>query len=144
MNIFLPLAPRYCLDDRSPWLKGIDPSRNYWIHINGEKTLTGVIPGLIVSSLEEFKQNILKFQALESGAHMKIERPVETCYIYCISQNCYAVECYFNGILVCHIFDKETLESLLITSHPDWKCAPKDVELGREILDRSLQISTTA
>ncbi len=131
MNKFFPLTPRYRLDDESPWLKGIDSTRNYWIHINGEKTLTAVIPGLVVSSIDEFKQNIQKFQALESGAHIKIERAVQSCYICCISQNCYAVECYFNGLLVCHIFDKETLESLLMTSHPEWKCSPKDLELGQ-------------
>ncbi|MGD1714790.1 hypothetical protein [Dapis sp. BLCC M172] len=131
MNKFFPLTPRYRLkDDESPWLKGIDSTRNYWIHINGEKTLTAMIPGLIVSSIDEFKQNIQKFQALESGAHIKIERYLKSCYICCITQNCYAVECYFNGLLVCHIFDRETLESLLMTSHPDWKCRPKDVELG--------------
>lgn len=141
MNMFFPLAPRYRLDDESPWLKGIDPSRNYWININGEKTLTSVIPGLRVSSIDEFKQNILKFRALEPGAHMTVERAAEKCYISCISQNCYAVEVHFNGALVWHLFDKETLESLLMTSHPDWKCATKDIELGRKMLARSLQVS---
>lgn len=140
-NMFFPLAPRYRLDDESPWLKGIDPTRNYWIHVNGEKTLTAVIPGLTVSSVDEFKQNILKFRALEPGAHIIIERAAQSCYICCISQNCYAVEGCFNGALVWHIFDKETLESLLMTSHPDWKCAPQDIELGRKMLARSLQVS---
>ncbi|NEN87631.1 MULTISPECIES: hypothetical protein [unclassified Okeania] len=144
MNMFFPLAPRYRLDDESPWLERIDPTRNYWIHINGEKTLTAVIPGFTVSSTDEFKQNIFQFRDLEPGAHIKIERASETCYIYCISQNCYAVECYFNKSLVWHLFDKETLESLLMTSHPDWKCASSHIELGQQMLARSLQVSTTA
>lgn len=61
MNQLFPLAPRYRLDDESPWLKGIDPSRHYWININGEERLTVALPGLIVSSAQEFKQAILKW-----------------------------------------------------------------------------------
>lgn len=144
MNQLFPLAPRYRLDDENPWLKGIDPSRHYWIHVNGEQKLTAVLPGLIVSSANEFKQMILRWRALQPGQQMTIERAAGSCMIYCISENCYAIEDQNEPIKVWHIFDQETVESLLMTSHPDWKCSTKDVELGRELLARSLQLPAKA
>lgn len=65
---------------------------------------------------------------------MKIERIASSCLIHCISDNCFAIEMEVGGALVWHLFDEETLESLLMTSHPDWQCAPKDMELGRQML----------
>ncbi|MBE9057802.1 hypothetical protein [Sphaerospermopsis sp. LEGE 08334] len=132
------LSPRYRLDDESPWLEGIDPSRHYWIAVNGEKKVTLALPGLIVSSIEEFKQVIRKFRSLQPGEILNLARISSRCIIRCISNNCYAVEAEVNHAPVCHLFDQETLESLLMTAHPDWQCAPSDIELGRKLLLRSL------
>ncbi|MBF2026200.1 MAG: hypothetical protein IGS48_05445 [Oscillatoriales cyanobacterium C42_A2020_001] len=144
MTPLFPLAPRYRLDDELPWLEGIDPSRHYWLMVNGDAALTVAIPGLAVFSQEEFKQAILGFRALQPGGQMEIQRAANRCVIICISQNCYALEAEVLGATVWHLFDQETLESLLRTSHPDWKCAPKDVELGRRSLLRSWAQSIAA
>jgi hypothetical protein len=132
------LSPRYRLDDESRWLEGIDPSRHYWIAVNGEKKVTLALPGLIVSSIEEFKQVIRKFRSLQPGEILNLARISSRCLIRCIATNCYAVEAEVNNAPVCHLFDQETLESLLMTAHPDWQCAPSDIELGRRLLLRSL------
>ena len=130
------LSPRYRLDDESLWLIGIDPSRHYWLRVNGsEHEVT--IPGLNVSSLEEWKQAILKFRSLQPGEEMEIERAYDSCKVHCVSANCYAIATKINNASVWHLFDRETLQSLLMTSHPDWQCAPQDVELGRKLLARS-------
>ncbi len=132
------LSPRYRLDDESRWLEGIDPSRHYWIAVNGEKKVTLALPGLIVSSMEEFKQVIRKFRSLQPGEILNLARISSRCLIRCISNNCYAIEAEVNHAPVCHLFDQETLESLLMTAHPDWQCAPSDIDLGRKLLLRSL------
>jgi len=133
------LAPRYRLDDESPWLEGIDPGRNYWIAVNGDANIKLAIPGLTVSSLMEWKQNIRKFRALQPGERMDIVRAAQSCTIYCISSNCYAIEAEVAGSPIWHLFDQESLDSLLMTSHPDWQCAAKDIDLGRQLLARSWQ-----
>nr|WP_155750210.1 hypothetical protein [Scytonema sp. UIC 10036] len=133
------LSPRYRLDDELPWLEGIDPSRHYWIAVNGDKSLTVAIPGLTVSSINELKQFLREFRALQPEERMVLTRLASACTIYCISSNCYAIEGEINGAVVWHLFDQETLESLLRTAHPDWQCASKDIELGRNLLMRSFQ-----
>jgi len=133
------LAPRYRLDDESPWLEGIDPGRNYWIAVNGDANIKLAIPGLTVSSLMEWKQNIRKFRALQPGECMDIVRAAQSCTIYCISSNCYAIEAEVAGSPIWHLFDQESLDSLLMTSHPDGQCAAKDIDLGRQLLARSWQ-----
>jgi hypothetical protein len=40
MTELFTLSPRYRLDDELPWLEGIDPSRHYWIRVNGERKIT--------------------------------------------------------------------------------------------------------
>lgn len=133
------LSPRYRLDDEIPWLEGIDPSRHYWIAVNGDKNLTGAIPGLMVSSISELKQTIRQFRSLQVGEQITLSRIANSCTIHCISPNCYGVAAEINGASVWHLFDQETLDSLLMTAHPDWQCAPQDVELGRKLLMRSFQ-----
>lgn len=133
------LSPRYRLDDELPWLEGIDPSRHYWIAVNGDTNLTLAIPGLTVSSISELKQSIREFRALQPGEQMTLARVASSCTIHCVSTNCYAVEAQINNAWVWHLFDQETLDSLLMTAHPDWQCAPKDIELGRKLLMRSFQ-----
>ncbi|MGK7914374.1 MAG: hypothetical protein AB4038_02330 [Prochloraceae cyanobacterium] len=133
------LSPRYLLDDRSPWLEGIDPSRNYWIFVNGDVKHSVVIPGLSVSSLEECKEAVLGFRNLQPQQQMTIERVASSCTIHCISYNCYAIEGEVAGAKTWHLFDQESLESLLMTSHPDWQPAPEHVELGRRQLANSFQ-----
>lgn len=136
------LSPRYRLDDELPWLEGIDPSRHYWIKVNGESSLTVAIPGLLVSSMDEIKQAMKQFRSLQPGEQMTLERVASNCIIHCISSNCYAVETEIQDAPVWHLFDRETLDSLLITAHPDWQCAPSGIELGRRLLVRSLQQAT--
>ncbi|KAF3890947.1 MULTISPECIES: hypothetical protein [Nostocales] len=133
------LSPRYRLDDELPWLEGIDPSRHYWIAVNGDTNLIVAIPGLTVSSIDELKHFLREFRALQPQERMTLTRLASACTIYCISSNCYAIEREINGAVVWHLFDQETLESLLRTAHPDWQCASKDLELGRSLLMRSFQ-----
>lgn len=139
MSQLFALSPRYRLDDDLPWLEGIDPSRHYWINVNGDSKLTIAIPGLTVSSSSEFKQAIRQFRSLQPGDLMILERVVNACQIHCISANCYAIETEVEQARVWHLFDQETLESLLMTAHPDWICAERDIELGRRLVARSLQ-----
>lgn len=139
MTQLFALSPRYHLDDDLPWLEGIDPSRHYWINVNGDSKLTIAIPGLTVSSLSEFKQAIRQFRSLQPGEQMRLERAVNAGQIHCISSNCYAIETQGEQATVWHLFDRETLESLLMTAHPDWICAERDIELGRKLLARSFQ-----
>ncbi len=143
MSLF-PLAPRYRLDDELLWLEGVDPSRHYWLRVNGEMAMTVVIPGLAVASAAEFKAEVLRFRALQPGEEMAIHRAASHCTIVCISQNCYAIATEIAGAPVWHLFDQESLESLLRTSHPDWQCAPQDMELGRRLLMRSWVTSVAA
>lgn len=138
------LAPRYRLDDELPWLVGIDPARHYWIQVNGEPGLTIAVPGLVTETIAQWKQTIRQWRSLASGEQMQLSRIASHCTIICITENCYALETELNGALVWHLFDQETLESLLMTAHPDWQCAPKDLELGRNLLFRSLQQTVAA
>ncbi len=135
------LSPRYRLDDESPWLEGIDPARHYWINVNGDAGQAVAIPGLSVSSGEEWKHYIRQFRALQDGEQMELVRTASRCTIHCIGANCFAIATEVAGAPVWHLFDRETLESLLRTAHPDWQCAPKDLELGRQMLARSLQVA---
>ncbi|NEO29432.1 MAG: hypothetical protein F6K36_03055 [Symploca sp. SIO3C6] len=140
----LTLSPRYRLDDESPWLEGIDPARNYWIAVNGDATLKVAIPGLFVCSCEQWKQSILKFRSLQAGEQMDLVRISSSLKIYCISSNCYAIEGEIAGATVWHLFDSESLDSLLMSAHPDWQCAPTDIDLGRQMLSRSWEQEAVA
>ncbi|WP_414755974.1 hypothetical protein [Anabaena sp. CCY 9910] len=142
MEAFFCLSPRYRLDDESPWLEGIDPSRHYWMMVNGDKNLTVALPGLMVSTMSELRQAIREFRALQPGDTMTLVRIASACTLHCIGINCYAIEATVNNAPVWHLFDQETLDSLLMTAHPDWQCAPSDVELGRRMLLRSLQAAS--
>lgn len=135
----LILSPRYRLDDQITWLEGIDPSRRYWLAVNGDKNLTVIIPGLCASSIQELKETILKLRSLQPQEKMLIERTVGRLVVQCISKNCYAIQGRVKGALTWHLFDKESLESLLLTSHPDWIPSPKDMELGRKVLEMAFE-----
>ncbi|YAF97065.1 MAG: hypothetical protein AB3A66_05160 [Nodularia sp. CChRGM 3473] len=139
MEALFCLSPRYRLDDESPWLEGIDPSRHYWIAVNGDRNITVAVPGLVVESMSEWKQAIRQFRSLQPGEQMTLNRIASACIIHCVSSNCYAVADQINDAPVWHLFDQETLDSLLMTAHPEWQCAPSDIELGRRLLLRSLQ-----
>ncbi|WP_427156775.1 hypothetical protein ACQFX9_15295 [Aliinostoc sp. HNIBRCY26] len=138
------LSPRYRLDDELPWLEGIDPSRHYWLAVNGNKNLTVALPGLVAASVGELKQIMSQFRALQPGEKMNFTRAAASCTIHCVGMNCYALAAEVNGSPVWHLFDQETLDSLLMTAHPDWQCAPSDVELGRKLLMRSLAATLAA
>jgi hypothetical protein len=138
------LAPRYRLDDESIWLEGIDPSRNYWIAVNGDSDKIVPLPGLLVESIVDLRETLLAFRDLQFGQSLAYSRVACGYTIYCVGQNCYALEAELNGALVWHLFDQETLESLLMTAHPDWQCSPKDVDLGRSMLSMSWQKQVAA
>ena len=123
----LILAPRYRLDDEMNWLEGIDPSRRYWLAVNGDRQSKVVIPA------------ILRFRGLQPQEKMLIQRAFGQLIIHCVSVNCYAIEARVEGALAWHLFDKETIESFLLTSHPDWVPSPRDVELGRKLLKLSFE-----
>lgn len=139
-----PLAPRYRLDDEQPWLRGIDPSRRYWLWINGEQNCCTTVPGLSPSSFAEFKETVLRFRALEPGETLQLSRIVDAPEIHCISSNCYAIATRHQEAPIWHLFDRESLESLLMTAHPDWQCSPKDVALGREWMEQMFLHSVAA
>ena len=143
MSLF-PLAPRYRLDDDSPWLEGIDPSRHYWLWINGEKHLSSVIPGLNVESGGELRQFMNHFWELGPGESLTWSRAATELEIHCIAPNCFAIAAEFEGAPVWHLFDQESLESLLMTASPRWQCRPEDVELGRRWLWQSLNLALAA
>jgi hypothetical protein len=132
---YFPLAPRYRLDDEQYWLVGIDPMRRYWLLVNSEAALTVTIPGLSVEAFSEFRDAILAFRNLNIGESITLPTAIACkLVITCVSKNCYAIASDVNGYPVSHLFDHESLESLLMTAHPDWKCAPHHKELGRQLL----------
>lgn len=133
----LTLAPRYRLDDESIWLVGIDPSRHYWLNINGDPQTQSVLPGFIASSGMLWKQVFKQFRSLQSGEKMTIARTAGVLTIHCVSANCYAIASEINNAPVWHLFDRESLESLLMSAHPDWICASTDVDLGRRAIERA-------
>jgi hypothetical protein len=141
MKLPFVLTPRYRLDDESVWLEGIDPSRQYWVFVNGQPDLLIAISGFCVQSLDEFRQAIFQFRDLSIGEVMRLDRSLE---IHCISENCYAIAATVLGAPTWHLFDRETLESLLMTAHPDWKCSEKDIDLGRRMLARCWQQAVTS
>jgi hypothetical protein len=131
----LSRAPRYRLDDESPWLKGIDPLRRYWIYVNGDRRAVRALPGLSAQSPEAFKQAICSFQQLTIGQELTLPAGLSDCLtIYCIALNGYAIADRTAAAEVWHLFDQESLESLLLTAHPDWQCAPEHLNLGRSLL----------
>lgn len=136
------VIPRYQLDDQMPWLEGIDPLRNYWIAINSDRALIITLSGVKANSFEGFKQIMRRFRSLKSGEAMSIgDRGNQ---IICISPNCYAYEDKIGEAPVWHLFDHESLDSLLMSAHPDWQCSPKDLLLGRSQLEASWQTTAVA
>ncbi|NEO82733.1 MAG: hypothetical protein F6J87_00495 [Spirulina sp. SIO3F2] len=139
------VAPRYRLDDEFQWLRGIDPSRQYYLWINGECTFTTTLPGLLTTHLGEWQQAFRQFRKLQPQEQMTLERlGLPALDIHCLSANCYAIATTYQGADVWHLFDQEALESLLMTGHPDWQGDSHSVELGREILASTLSISLAA
>lgn len=132
-----PLVPRYRLDDVSPWLVGIDPVRRYWLAVNGDAEQTVAVPGLLAPSPQAFRETLLLFRGLEPGDSLRMPAVGGVAEIYCISGNCYALVGQDALAPVWHLFDRESLESLLMTAHADWQCSPKDVELGRRLMQHA-------
>ncbi|MEY3297736.1 MAG: hypothetical protein RLZZ597_996 [Cyanobacteriota bacterium] len=130
----LSLAPRYRLDDESAWLQGIDPLRRYWVMVNGEETLVRRLPGLSTQDFDSFKQAIRGFRALDIGQELTLPAELgEQLTIFCVAENTYAIADH-SLAPVWHLFDRESLESLLMTAHPDWQCAPQHLRLGQAVL----------
>ena len=140
MHSRLSLSPRYCLDDVSPWLVGIDPVRRYWIWVNGDSSQTMVVPGLSIASLDEFTGAILNFRSLEIGETLALPtfttKPLVVQYL---ADNLYAISHAVEGASTWHLFDRETVESFLLSAHPDWKSSPQGIDLGRDLLLQSWQ-----
>ena len=141
----LSFAPRYTLDDESPWLMGIDPIRRYWINVNGEKSMAITIPGLLTPSLEVLQEAIRSFRSLPAGATLTLPTFTdERLTIHHPVENIYAVPYSIEGRNAWHIFDRETVESFLLTAHPDWQCAPQDLTLGRNLITQAWEHSAAA
>lgn len=131
----LSLAPRYRLDDNSPWLRGIDPLRRYWIYVNGDQSALRLLPGLASQSTTAFKQSMRAFHELAIGQELTLPTGLgDRLAIHCVADNCYAIADLSTGHEVWHLFDRESLESLLLTAYPDWQCAPEHLNLGRSLL----------
>ena len=136
----MSLAPRYRLDDESPWLKGTDPMRRYWIHVNGEQGFLRALPGLKPNDFETFRQAIISFRNLAIGGVLTLPTELgRSLTIHCVAENCYAIADSTTADPVWHLFDYESLESLLMTAHPDWRCAPEHLELGRSLLSLAFE-----
>ncbi|MEM9808834.1 MAG: hypothetical protein AAF959_26570 [Cyanobacteria bacterium P01_D01_bin.56] len=138
MQPMLALAPRYTLDDASTWLIGIDPVRRYCIRLGCESSITLKIPGLMTASFESLRNSIQTFRSLLPGASMSLPSfTLENLTIHHLAEDLYAIPYAVNGAPAWHLFDRETLESLLLTAHPDWQCTPQDIALGRDLLYQS-------
>ena len=140
MQSRLSLSPRYFLDDDSPWLVGIDPVRRYWIRVNGDPSRTIAVPGLSIASLDEFKNAVLSFRSLEIGEILALPTfTTEPLVIQNLADNLYAISHPVEGASTWHLFDRETVESFLLSAHPDWKSSPQDIALARNLVLQSWQ-----
>ena len=138
------LVTCYRLDDDSSWLLAIDPVRRYWIAINGDERLSTEIAGLLASEPQKFREIILQFRALTPGLTLSLPTYREETSIYCVATNCYAIVDEVSEAEVWHLFDRETLESLLMTAHADWIPNTKDIERSRQLLSKSWEKSLVA
>ena len=137
------LIPRYRLDDESTWLIGIDPLRHYWLSVNGDETMPTLVPGLSTDHFAAFRQAILAFRDMRLGDSIQLPTAMHSpLVITCVSQNCFSVQGDVNGFPASHLFDQESLEALLMTAHPDWRCADHHADLGRKLLSLSWQQPT--
>ena len=136
------VIPRYQLDDQLPWLEGVDPLRNYWIAVNSDRAFTVTLTGLKADSWDEFKQFMRRFRSLQPGESIKLGNSDEE--VICVSPNCYAYASDVDNAPVWHLFDEESIDSLLMTAHPDWQCSQKDLLLGRSQLEASWQTTVAA
>ena len=138
MQTMLALVPRYTLDDESTWLTGIDPVRRYCIQLNGESSVMLKIPGLMTASFEALKGSIQAFRSLRPGASMSLPTFTrDNLTIHYLAEDFYAIPHSVNGLPAWHLFDRETIESFLLTAHPDWQCAPQGIAMGRDVLSQS-------
>ena len=140
----LCLSPRYNLDDDSAWLLSIDPLRRYWIAVNGNENFAVGISGLFTAEMSVLRDTVLKFRDLNLGETLELATYSEPTRLHCVSANCYALVGQVNGAEVWHLLDRETLESLLMTAHPDWLPSPEDISRSQELLSRSWEKSLVA
>jgi hypothetical protein len=139
----LSLSPRYRLDDLSPWLQGIDPLRRYWLNANGDAGAVRRLPGLQPADFNAFRQAIRRFRGMVPGEQLSLPASLgASLTIHCVAENCYAIADDSPAAPVWHLFDHEALESLLMTAHPDWQCAPEHLSLGRSLLAYAWQQPT--
>ncbi|MGK7909561.1 MAG: hypothetical protein AB4040_20315 [Synechococcus sp.] len=145
MQSQLSLSPRYTLDDEQPWLVGIDPVRRYWIKVNGNSSFPLTVPGLMVSSQQEFKSAILSFRSLKVGGALALPTFTSTpLAIHHLAENLYAIVHPVDEAPAWHLFDRETIEAFLMAAHPDWQCAPQDIALGRDLIFQAWKQPTAA
>jgi hypothetical protein len=132
----LSLSPCYRLADQQNWLNWLDPHHS-WIKVNGCAELKVRLPGLAAASVEEFRSVLRQFRALQPGSELQLIRSASVTTIYCVSDSCYAVFGQVNAapigaidspigeVPILHLFDPETLESLLHASCPDSSGRPQ-------------------
>lgn len=138
MSEHFPLVPRYRLDDEQAWLVGIDPLRRYWLLVNGDESTPVILPGLNTEDFDAFRAAILTFREMTAGDTLRLPTAMGTeLVVKCVSKNCFVIDTDVNGHPATHLFDQESLESLLMTAHPDWRCAPHHKDLGRQMLSLS-------
>jgi hypothetical protein len=135
MSDRFPLVPRYRLDDEQVWLVGIDPLRRYWLLVNGDEATPVIMPGFSTDNFDGFREAILTFHRMAAGETLTLPTAIGTdLTVSCVSKNCFVIDADVNGHAATHLFDQESLESLLMTAHPDWQCAPHHKELGGQLL----------
>jgi hypothetical protein len=139
----LSLSPRYCLNDQQNWLNWLDPHHS-WIRVNGCADLKVRLPGLAAASGEEFRSVLRQLRALQPGSELQLIRSASVTTIYRVSDSCYAIfgqvndpingpiDGLTNGpigdVPIMHLFDPETLESLLHASYPDGSGRPQTLD----------------
>lgn len=135
MQSALALAPRYTWEHEFNWLLGVDPVRRYWIKIDRTDSVAVAIPGLSVQSLNVLQETIRSFHSLPVGSTITLPTfTTERLTIHHLMENLYAIPHAINGAATWHLFDCKAIESLLLTAHPDWRCTPQDIALGRDVI----------
>jgi len=138
MSDRFPLVPRYRLDDEQNWLIGIDPLRRYWLLVNGDEAKPIILPGLSTDDFDQFRQAILTFRGMAAGDSLDVPTAMGApLTIQCVSKNSFVIDFEVDGHAATHLFDQESLESLMMSAHPDWQCAPHHRDLGRQTLPLS-------
>jgi hypothetical protein len=135
--------PRYCLKD-AQWLLGTDPLRRYWLCANEDPTQVAVIQGPAFEYFIHFRQMLVRLRGLVAGDFLELQTAGHPLQIDCLAPDCYAVSGTVRGAAATHLFDRKSLESLLLSAHPAWEGSPRDLLLGQTLLQNLWQASHVA